>query len=374
MATADVHLGMKFASYGALQSRLAEARFEALSAVVRAANEHQCDLLIVAGDLFHRVGVAGATVERAAAILNGFEGEVVAVLPGNHDFRSSDADRLWSGFAEASGDRTLVLETPTPYDLRPLDLPAVLLCAPCDAMHGADHRVGWMREYVPPEPAGANPDSPEPAPALIGVAHGSIDGLTLDAEGRYFPMTPSLLAGLPPDVWVVGHTHRQHHLPQSRLVVPGTPEPDGFDFSGPGQAALITLEGDRATVDSVKTGQFTFVEASVRLDPAGELAPQLAAAVPDEQSLVRLSLHGSLNGEQMDRLRSAIVNLESGVLHLRINEDDLHTLVTQRDVDSWYASGSFAHRLLSDLLEAGEEEAAAAALELIRAVAGDDES
>ena len=236
-------------------------------------------------------------------------------------------------------------------------------------MHGVEHRLGWMQEYAPPEHAAADDRL-----TVIGVAHGSIDGLTLDAEGRYFPMTPTQLADLPPQVWVVGHTHRQHHLPQSRLVVPGTPEPDGFDFTLPGRAALISVDGDAVTVEPVETGHFMFVEASVHLDPSREFAPQLAGAVAGERSLVRLALHGSLESGQMERLRLALADLESEVLYLRVNEDDLHTMVTRHDVDNWYPSGSFAHRLLTDLLESGDEEAAVATLQLIRDATGGDGS
>jgi DNA repair exonuclease SbcCD nuclease subunit len=361
MATADVHLGMKFASYGPLQPTLAEARFEALSSVVASANQEECNILVVAGDLFHRVGVAAAIVERAAAILGEFAGEAVAVLPGNHDWRSTEGDRLWSSFAEAAGDRTMVLQEASAYDLRPFDLDAVLLAAPCDAMHGTEHRVGWMSGYEPPSPG----------LALIGVAHGSIEGLTLDAEGRYFPMSPELLGSLPPELWIVGHTHRQHHLPAARLVVPGTPEPDGFDFPEPGRAAVVDLADGRYEVRPLPTGAYSFVEVDLPLDTGTDIGAALDAALPGERSLVRLALHGSLDADRIDELRTALDERESRVLYLKTDESDLHQAVTQRDVDAWYATGSFANTLLSSLLAEGEQEAAGAALRLLRQAAGE---
>jgi len=356
MATADLHLGMKFSSYRSVQTMLIDARFEALRAVVHAANERACNLLVVAGDLFHRVGVASATIVRAAEILREFDGDVVAVLPGNHDYVSSDGDRLWPIFRDAVGDRTLILDSVEPYDLRVFDVNAVILAAPCDSDYGREHRLGWMEGYT----------APEESQTVIGVAHGSVEGLTLDAEGLYFPMSRGLLASLPPALWIVGHTHRQHDLHQARLVVPGTPEPDGMDFPHEGQAAFIQFDGDNYSVEAVVTGTNRFAEISVDLDRDQEMAPQLARAVPPD-ALVRLTLTGSLDGEVMLGLQAALDDLRSRLPYLHVDRTDLRRLVTQADVDAHYATGSYAHRLVSALLGDDDAEGAATAVELLSA-------
>ena len=356
MATADVHLGMKFSSYRSVQTTLIHARFEALQKVVQAANERACNLLVVAGDLFHRVGVASAAIVRAAEILRGFNGDVVAVLPGNHDYVSSDGDRLWPAFRDAVGDRTLLLDSAEPYDLRVFDVNAVVLAAPCDSVHGHDHRLGWMESYA----------APEEGMTMIGVAHGSIDGLTLDAEGRYFPMSRRLLSSLPPALWIVGHTHRQHDLPQTRLVVPGTPEPDGMDFPHEGRAAFIQFDGDKYSVESVVTGTNRFADISVDLDRGQEIAVQLARAVPAD-ALVRLTVTGSLDGGSLEDLQTALDDIRSRLPYLHVDQTDLRRLVTQADVDAHYATGSYAHRLVSSLLSDDDAEGAAAAVELLSA-------
>jgi len=118
--TADVHLGMKFAQYPEVQKELSEARFETLKGLVERANAEGCGLFLVAGDLFDRVSVPKETIVRAAAILGEFQGELTAVLPGNHDFHATGSDSLWAEFGSRSGDRTLVLAEKRPYPLRPL--------------------------------------------------------------------------------------------------------------------------------------------------------------------------------------------------------------------------------------------------------------
>ena len=353
MATADVHLGMKFASYRDFQKQLSDARFEAFKRVVDAANERECNLLVVAGDLFHRVGVAQSVIERAARILDGFAGDLVAVLPGNHDFVSPDQDRLWAAFRQTTGDRTLLLESAGPVDLRPFDLDAVLLAAPCDSIHGLEHRLGWMEGY----------EAPEGAPVLIGLAHGSIDGITQDADGIYFPMDRKLLGSLPPDLWIIGHTHHQHDIRQARLVVPGTPEPDGFDFPHAGQAAFIQIEGKDYTVEGVETGAYRFADITVKLDNNREIADQLARAVPPG-ALLRLTVTGTADGRRILDLRTAVEDLRGRLPYLHHDLTGVRRLVTQDDVDAEYATGSFAHQLVSTLLNDGNTDAAALAVEL----------
>jgi len=353
MATADVHLGMKFAAYRTVQTKLIEARFDALRNVVAAANEKSCNLLVVAGDLFHRVGVASPTILKAAQILNEFSGDVVAVLPGNHDFVSPDKDRLWGTFRDVCGDRTLLMDTATAFDLRPYDVPAVVLAAPCDSLHGHDHRLGWIDEYQLPDDVD-----------VIGVAHGSIDGITLDAEGQYFPMTRQQLAALPPSVWIVGHTHRLHDLRQARTVVPGTPEPDGFDFADPGRAAYIEMEAGSYTATAVETGTYRFADVRIELDRAEAMNTQVERAVPAD-SLVRLKASGMVTRDQRAELNSAVETLRSSVVYLEDDLSDVTPLVTREDVDATYSTGSFSHTLLTRLLDDDDADGAAVAAQLL---------
>ncbi|MFW5741697.1 MAG: metallophosphoesterase family protein [Spirochaetota bacterium] len=365
IATADVHLGMKFSSYASRREELAEERFRALERVVAAGNERGADVLVVAGDLFHRVGVAARVVERAAGILDAFTGAAVLVLPGNHDYLAPEGDRLWTGFAEAAGDRTVVLDHPGSFDMSAYDLPLAVLAAPCDAQHGSSHRLGWATDFVRPE-----------RHAVLGVAHGSVDGLTLDAEGHYFPMEPRLLASLPADLWLVGHTHRHHDVRDARLVVPGTPEPDGFDCPVVGTAALVDLDAGGAgyAVEEVAVGRFRFVEAEVAVDDAAgesdeaELARRVRAIMPEGEVLVRLVVTGMLADRSFprwNRVRERLLE-EEGIF--RVDDDGLRRVLRREDVDRRYAEGSFAHRLLSRLVDANDHEALAEALVLLEEV------
>jgi DNA repair protein SbcD/Mre11 len=157
--TADVHLGMKFAQYPEIQQELCEARFRALEGLVARANAEGCQLLTVGGDLFDRLGVPKADVVRAARVLAAFEGSLVAVLPGNHDYYEAREGSLWAHFEEAASGRTLLLKESRAYPLAEYGLEGVELCAaPCRDKHSSTHALGWMaaQSSTPSRPYSAN--------------------------------------------------------------------------------------------------------------------------------------------------------------------------------------------------------------------------
>ena len=95
---ADFHLD---SAYGALREEQAVERRresrENLTRLVDYANDHQVQLMLLAGDLFDSDNIFGQTGEMLAAELKRFHGEVV-IAPGNHDYygpHSAYARILW---------------------------------------------------------------------------------------------------------------------------------------------------------------------------------------------------------------------------------------------------------------------------------------
>ena len=71
----------------------------------------------------------------------------------------------------------------------------------------------------------------DPDKIHIGIAHGSIEGVSPDFDQQYFPMTKRELNISGVDIWLMGHTHiTWPKKPGKKDIVfnPGTPEPDGF--------------------------------------------------------------------------------------------------------------------------------------------------
>ena len=375
LASADYHLGMKFAGYPNVQEELAEARFLSLKRLVDRANQSDCALFLVAGDLFDRVSVSAKDVGRAVSLLNGFHGRLAAVLPGNHDFYSGNPSSLWPRFSEAAGDRILLLQDSRIYDLNHYDLNILLFAGPCDSKHSKNSAVSWLRK------AGAREEAGEvPGEALrIGVAHGSIEGISPDAQGVYFPMKHEQLDQAPVDFWVIGHTHRQHPsdiagIKFSRgapppVLIPGTPEPDGFDCSHVGTAWLIEADDDRQIrVESLSEGTYRFIRKEHSLESASalqRLVKELQSAERD-RILLRLTLDGRLEEQQLSELRRHLAEAEKSFLYTRIDDSGVLEKISEKTVEAEFTEGSFPYRLLKRLIANKDFEALQTAYVLLQ--------
>ncbi len=360
--TSDLHLGMKFAGYPEVQVELSEARFRALEKLVTLANQNTCGLFVIAGDLFDRVTVTKRDVIRAALLLKDFQGPLVAVLPGNHDFISQGQTDLWTPFKENAGDRVLVLEERKTYPLTHYDLEATLYAAPCGSKHSSENAIDWIRE-APKERTVKN---------HIGVAHGSLEGFSPDFDERYYPMTSQELLACGMDLWLMGHTHIQYPSQPGqtdRIFYPGTPEPDGFDCQHEGKAWVLELSEDRTVTSlSLSTGHHRFLHDEVEIKNPGDLeALKKKYAAPEHRkTLLKMKLRGRIPREEYQLLSRVRRILEEQLFYLVWNDTEVREEITMEDIHHEFTEGSFPHTLLTDLSRSGDSEALQIAYELLQ--------
>lgn len=349
--TADLHLGMKFTGRypPGVRERLVKARFETLGTLVETANAAGADLFVIAGDLFHDQNVARRDIRVTAETLERFTGRLILVLPGNHDFLQEGENLLWDRLQETAGDKVLLLSEPRPYPLADYDLPVIIYPGPCTAKHSTANAIGWIR-------SGAR----DPDNWHIGVAHGSLEGVSPDFQGDYYPMTNEDLRRSGLDLWLMGHTHIR--VPdadqgrESRVLFPATPEPDGFDCRHPGHAWLIELNEERSLLyRSLVTGHHRFSVQDVNVSSEEDLESLRARfrQFSPERDLVKLALKGRLPGELFNQQRTLLGELKQTVLHLEPDFTELFRRITSEDVDREFTEGSFPHRLLTGLVLAG---------------------
>ena len=354
--TADLHLGLKFTRGGyapALRDRLVARRLECLHAMVALAQERGCQVFVIAGDLFDTPRVAKGLVREAAAILARFEG-VVVVLPGNHDYVQEE-DPLWPGFVDALGEGHHLLQRETPCDLREQGIPLVLFPGVCGSRHSQTNAVGWVPEALA---SLALPDEVR----RVGVAHGSLEGLSPDFGGDYFPMTKGELEATGLDLWLLGHTHvrfpDRDRFEGDRVLFPATPEPDGFDCRHAGHAWIVEIEAD-GTVrgESVRTGthRFRTVVKTLANEADLEAVKTDFASFSADEDLAKLILSGRLPGERFEGRGEWLAALEKSVLYLESDLSDLHREIRATDIGREFTIGSFPHRLLGGLAESGAE-------------------
>jgi len=348
--TADLHLGMRFAGYPEIQNELINARYETLENMVKTANQESCTLFVMAGDLFDRTTLNIKDISKAARALNEFEGELVIVLPGNHDYYTHDS-KLWNEFSKHAGDRILILKNPDIYGLNKYHLKIKIYAAPCSAKHSSENMIGWINSK----------ESTENNSIKIGLAHGSLERVSPDFNKTYYPMTRKELKSSSLDLWLLGHTHLpwpENPDKDSRILIPGTPEPDGFDCKHEGSAFIIDMESfSNMKVQKVSTGKYRFFIDQVALNDDKAITSMKQKYTGDEYSnmVLRLILKGRLRKEELDRVEEAINSINDNVLLLQTVKDELHESITSDLINSKFTENSFPHQLLSSLLKEKEE-------------------
>lgn len=347
--TADIHLGLKFTrGYpDEVRQQLIDARLAVVSRMVQMANTAKCDLLVVAGDLFDGIRPTKSLVRQAALAFSSFEGLVV-VLPGNHDYvQPPSEDLIWPTFAEAIGERHLVLREPEVYDLTKFDMPVLLYSSPCNTRHSSTNAIGWVKAAV-------QADSRQLL--RVGVAHGSMAGLSPDFDGNYYPMTRPELNQSGIDVWLLGHTHLRYPNIGSgtneRVFYPSAPEPDGFDCHHPGYAWIIELsQGSPISFQSVRTGVHQFHDLQIEIGKENDLISlrERFDAFDSKADLVKLGLSGRLESSLFEQLPQLVSDLQKNVLYLEPDTSAVVRFIQQEDLDQEFTQESFPHQLLSAL-------------------------
>ena len=366
--TADLHLGLKFTRAGYppdLRARLVGQRMKTLSAMVDLANEGDCGLFVIAGDLFDNPRVAKGLVRQTAETLARFEG-VVVVLPGNHDYAQED-DPLWAPFVNALGEGHNLLRREEPCDLTGQEIPLVLFPGVCGSRHSPENSVGWISRAL--EDLALDDEV-----RRVGVAHGSLEGLSPDFSQDYFPMTRAALEAIGMDVWLLGHTHVRHpdrdRFKDERILFAGTPEPDGFDCRHGGHAWIVEIsETGAVSGESVPTGVFRFrtVEHSVACEADIVALKAEFTSFDKKRNLVKLRMTGRLPAELFDARGKLLASLEKCALYLENDLSDLLKEIRTADIEREFTEGSFPARLLKGLSgEDGDPEALQMAWELVK--------
>ena len=361
--TADVHLGMKFSGYPAnIQPGLIKARFDALRNCVKIANKNESEIFAVAGDLFDSKYIAHSDVVKACEILDGFEGRVVVVLPGNHDFITAAPTDVWKIFQQNSGGAVLVLAEKQIYNLSEFGLSVDLYAAPCDAKHSEESRIDWILDV----------EKNSSVLYHIGIAHGTLEGTAADIEGNYYPMARQDLMRIGLDSWLLGHVHKPYpDKPGNfdRIFYPGVPEPDGFDCRGEGGAWQLDIDEDKNTRPCfIPTGMYRFFHEDPELKNTGDLDRLREKYTTGDLSncLVKFKLSGKLPREEYEKLPLFIKSLRDKLYHFEVSTDGLSENITPADIDSEFSQGSFPHQLLSALVDDESPEILQIAYDLIR--------
>lgn len=361
--TGDLHIGMKFSNYPDLiRNNLIEARFETLEKMIFRANKEQCNLFIIAGDLFDKINIAVRDILRVISILEKFAGDCVLLIPGNHDYDNGMVE-LWQRFKDNINGNILLLNEYKPYSLREYDLDIMVYPAFCDSKHSESNRIEWIREL----------DEREETEWEIGIVHGALLGLSPDLSSEYFAVSEGELAKVGLDLWLLGHTHLPYpgmeDVINRKIFNAGTPEPDGLDCKHQGIAWIIEIDKEKnVSAELVETGKYRFSDLEYHIEEESDLKKIKDSLLEDRPvcRIVRLTLKGRIDEGLFDEMENFYQDLRRELAYLDIDDSNLKLRITDEVIDKEFTAGSFPYLVLKELAAAGEEDALQLAYEMIK--------
>lgn len=355
--TGDNHFGKKYDRYPEIRDRLVDNRFVCFEKMVEKAEQEGCDIFAVTGDLFDNCSsIRKSDVERVVRILAGFAGRVL-VLPGNHDYYTGE-EKVWKDFDDAlrTCDNNIIrLDRFEPYPIEIAEETVVIYPAFCRSKHSRENNLGWIKKMSVLKSGQIN----------VGIAHGAIEGVTPDMQKEYFLMTEPELQAIPMDVWLVGHTHipypgglsEDEEIGGYRIFNAGTHAQTDLHNNTRGYGFIISVDkqGDKAQVSAKKyqSGTIFFYDIAVRVSSAeGDSLEALLQEKLDPleaESVVRLTVAGSVFSEEYSRRRELYKKYCDRFLSWELQDDELHEEITLDRVREEFAESSFAAKLMEAL-------------------------
>ena len=362
--TGDLHIGRSYLDKNKHPKgrALAEKRVEAIRGMVDTANAEKCDLFVVTGDLFDKtIGVAKKHIKDVVDKLAGFKGYVL-VLPGNHDYYPDDfIPDVWNVFLDASEDKEniILLHKFEPYELPVGDEEVVIYPAYCQIDTAPKNNLEWIKEQ----------EISEDGIYRIGIAHGAVEGHTIDTEGVYFLMTEDELKAIPMDVWLIGHTHVMFpdnldfdYKSAGTIFNAGTHVQTDVRNNTEGNCFIIEIEktfDGKASVRAKRhiSGNVFFKRCELHIEPNGsgtELKDAIETAVAglDSNTSVSLKLSGTVSREEYET-REEIYEaaLDRFFEHPHPTDKDLIELISEEFIRSEFSELTFPAKLLMQLVD-----------------------
>lgn len=355
--TGDNHIGLKYTSHGTAGSVLAQKRVAAFQNMVQIANEEECGLFVIAGDLFENTRITKKEMQPLLETLSRFHG-TVAVLPGNHDYYEKDS-KLWGYFQDIAEEMRSDILLLNRYESQTVSVDGedvVLYPAPCMSKHSdpGENNLGWIKD------AHLVSDSTY----RIGIAHGAVEGETIDNEGAYFLMSRQELNSIPVDAWLIGHTHvpfpknvTGDYADCGKIFNAGTHVQTDVNCRTEGLCFIIQIAEDKhIQAKKVVTGNVRFYRETLNLT-AGEMRSKLDYYLNriGDNSVVELTLNGAVNTDEYAARQSIVEEKLSRFIEGIYHDAGLSRLITKDLIDAEFPETSFSAKFLSALINEPKE-------------------
>mgnify|MGYP006283434823 FL=1 len=345
--TSDWQIGKVFrfldsAAMGLLQ----EARLRAITSLGGLARTHGAAHVLVAGDVYDMEALSPRSLNQPLERMRNFPGIQWHLLPGNHDPHRPNG--LWDQLLRKGlPDNVHVHTEATPAVLE--DDGIAILPAPLHHRRTLDDPTAWMDEADLPDGL-----------VRIGLAHGTVTGFgseDKDVPNYIAPDRPER-AGL--SYLALGDWHGQKQI-NDRCWYSGTPETDGFDVTGGGQALLVEIEepGAAPAVTPVPTGHYTWTTLSEQVSGRADidyLAEKLRGTADElDRVLLHLTVEGALSLEDRQYFEEQIVEgVSAAFCFMRVDDRRLFPRPTAEDLNQ-IDRGGFIRTAAEELKRQAEE-------------------
>lgn len=365
--TGDNHIGLKYASHEQA-AILSSRRISAFENMVESANKENCALFAITGDLFENTySVSKRDIKTLLDTLSQFRGTVI-VLPGNHDYYDKDV-KLWQYFKDVmtSYDNIMLLTEYRPYEITANGEDVVLYPALCTSLHSApgQNNLGWIKDT----------DITNDGTYHIGIAHGAVEGETIDNEGQYFLMKRSELEDIPVDAWLIGHTHvpfprnlTETFTANDKIFNAGTHVQTDVSCNTDGQCFVVEInENKTVRAKRVISGNLRFYRKNINVT-AEKMESTIIRELADiaDDSVVDIILTGAVSAEEYEDRRNVVENALSRFVEGTYNDYALSKLISKELIESEFPETSFSTGLLTSLLDEPKE--AQLAYELLKSL------
>lgn len=366
--TGDNHIGLKYASHEK-SSVIISKRTGAFFDMVSAANKEGCGLFVIAGDLFENTrGVPKKDIAALLGTLSDFAGTVV-ILPGNHDYYDKDV-RVWQCVREiiADYDNIMLLTEHRPYEITVGEDDVIIYPALCNSLHSqaGQNNLGWIK----------NETIGHDGKYHIGIAHGAVEGETIDSEGQYFLMKRSELESIPVDVWLIGHTHvpfpanltESYEKRSDKIFNAGTHVQTDVNCNTDGECFVIEIDSDKIVrAKKYVSGNLRFYRKKITLS-AEKMQSIIDRELEDisDESIVDLILCGAVTADEYADRAETVGKALSRFIEGTYSDCDLSRIISKELIDAEFPETSFSAKLLTALIDEPKE--AQLAYELLKSI------
>ncbi len=326
--TADWQMGRTYSRFDTEDSAaLVEARYEAIERLAALATEHQCDAVLVAGDVFDAQTVADRTIRRVFNATKGFSGPWI-MLPGNHD--AALAESVWTRAKrlDAVPENVHLLLEPGVFRLSEQGM--AVLAAPLTQRHTYGDLTAPFNQMETP-----------PGLLRIGLAHGSVQGVLPEDIDSTNPIAPDRAATAKLDYLALGDWHGAKQI-NERTWYSGTPEPERFRNNEAGYVLIVDIGTPGATpqISRHKTARYQWHQWQESFSVPSDVDDLLNRInqLP-EASVLDIKLSGTLTLTGDQKLTEALAIAEARFRSVTCDRSKLQLEPTEDDIAELQADG-----------------------------------